>query len=142
MPDRGHSLALVEAYYAAFNRGDRAGMLALLDDAVVHDPNQAPREPGKPAFAAFMARMDRHYRERLDDIVVSVSADGRRAGAEYIVHGEYLASDPGLPRARGQRYVLPGGAFFDIVQAADGALRIARVTNYYNLQDWIAQVAG
>ena len=45
---------MVEAYYAAFNRGDRAGMLALLDDAVVHDPNQAPREPGKPAFAAFM----------------------------------------------------------------------------------------
>ncbi len=28
-----------------------------------------------------------------------------------------------------------GGAFFDI---RDG--KIARVTNYYNLQDWIAQV--
>jgi steroid delta-isomerase-like uncharacterized protein len=39
--------------------------------------------------------------------------------------------------ARGQRYVLPAGAFFDI---RDG--RIARVTNYYNLQDWLRQVAN
>ena len=32
-------------------------------------------------------------------------------------------------------YVLPGGAFFAI---RDGL--IARVTNYYNLEDWLAQV--
>jgi hypothetical protein len=31
--------------------------------------------------------------------------------------------------------IVPGGAFFEI---DDG--RIARVSNYYNLQDWIAQV--
>jgi hypothetical protein len=32
--------------------------------------------------------------------------------------------------------VLPGGAFFEF---AGG--RISRVTNYYNLQDWIDQVS-
>jgi steroid delta-isomerase-like uncharacterized protein len=64
-------------------------------------------------------------------------ADGSRAAAEYVVHGEYLADDEGLPPAKGQRYVLPGGAFFEI---RDG--RIARVTNCYNLNDWIAQVGG
>ena len=53
-----------------------------------------------------------------------------------MVHGQYLHDDEGLPPARGQPYVLPGGAFFDI--RGD---RIARVTNYYNLQDWIAQVS-
>jgi len=42
-----------------------------------------------------------------------------------------------LPPANGQKYVLPGGAFFDIRGG-----KIARVTNYYNLQDWIAQVGG
>lgn len=132
--------ALIAAYYDAFNRGDRTGMLALLTDDVAHDLNQGPRETGRDAFAAFMRRMDRSYRERLEDIVVSATADGRRAAAEYVVHGEYVADDEGLPPARGQRYALPGGAFFDIVADADGALRIARVTNYYNLQDWIAQV--
>jgi steroid delta-isomerase-like uncharacterized protein len=81
--------------------------------------------------------MQRSYREQLKDIAIMVSADGRRAAAEYVVHGEYLVDDEGLPPARGQRYVLPGGAFFDI----DGG-RIARVTNYYNLNDWIAQVGG
>ena len=79
--------------------------------------------------------MERSYRERLEDIVLMVSADGRRVAAEYVVHGQYLATDTGLPEAGGQRYVLPGGAFFDI---RDG--RIARVTNYYNLQDWLTQI--
>ena len=63
------------------------------------------------------------------------NADGSRAAAEYVVHGEYLVGDEGLPPAHGQHYVLPGGAFFEIV---DG--QIARVTNYYNLEDWLAQV--
>lgn len=129
------STELVLAYYAAFNRGDRGAMLALLGDDVAHDLNQGAREIGRDAFAAFMARMDRCYREQLRDIVVMASPDGSRAAAEYVVHGEYLADDEGLPPANGQTYVLPGGAFFEI---RDG--RIARVTNYYNLQDWIAQV--
>ena len=63
------------------------------------------------------------------------------ANALYAAYGtrysEYRVTDEGLPEAKGQRYVLPGGAFFDI---RDG--KIARVTNYYNLGDWIAQVEG
>ncbi|MET0329047.1 MAG: ketosteroid isomerase-related protein [Luteimonas sp.] len=129
------ALQLVQAYYAAFNAGDRAAMLALLREDVAHDLNQGARETGREAFVAFMQRMDASYRERLADIVVMATPDGSRAAAEYVVHGEYLADDAGLPPARGQRYVLPGGAFFDI---RDG--RIARVSNYYNLEDWIAQV--
>ncbi len=126
---------LIRAYLDAFNRGDRAAMLALLTDDVAHDVNQGGREVGRDAFAAFMARMDRCYRERLADIVVMAEPTGTRAAAEFIVHGEYLATDDGLPEARGQRYVLPAGAFYAI---RDG--RIARVTMHYNLADWIAQV--
>lgn len=128
---------VVLAYYAAFNRCDWDGMLALLTDDVVHDLNQGRREQGREAFAAFLVRMDAHYSERLHDIVVMASPDGERAAAEYVVHGEYRVTDEGLPEARGQRYVLPGGAFFAI---RDG--RISRVTNHYNLQDWITQVGG
>ena len=128
--------ALIHAYYAAFNRGDWDAMLVLLADDVVHDLNQGPRETGRGAFRAFLARMQRSYAEQLRDIVVMANDDGSRAAAEYVVHGTYKASDAGLPEARGQAYVLPGGAFFDI---RDG--RIARVTNYYNLDDWIAQVS-
>lgn len=53
------------------------------------------------------------------------------------MHGEYLKTDPSLPEAHGQHYVLPAGAFFAI---RDG--RIARVTTYYNLQDWLKQVGA
>ena len=134
---RAHDRAteIVLAYYAAFNRGDWATMQALLADDVAHDLNQGPRETGKPAFAAFQQRMARSYREQLRDVVVLASPDGSRAAAEYVVHGEYLVADEGLPPANGQAYVLPGGAFFDI---RDGS--ISRISNYYNLEDWLAQV--
>ena len=128
---------LIAAYYDAFNRGDREAMLSMLTDNVAHDLNQGPRETGRDTFRTFLQRMDRCYGEQLRDIVEMVSADGLRAGAEYVVHGEYKVTDEGLPEAEGQRYVLPGGAFFDV---RDG--KIARVTNYYNLDDWIAQVGG
>lgn len=137
--DRGTELVL--AYYAAFNRGDWDGMLALLSEDVVHDLNQGPREAGREAFAAFLARMHRCYREQLREIVVMATADGARVAAEYVVHGEYLVADDGLPPAQGQRYVLPGGAFFEIgFDEAGGNGRIRRVTNYYNLEDWLRQV--
>jgi steroid delta-isomerase-like uncharacterized protein len=135
--NRAHdrATALVLDYYAAFNRGDWDGMLALLTEDVVHDLNQGSREIGREAFAAFLGRMARSYREQLREIVVMATQDGQRIAAEYVVHGEYLRDDEGLPPAHGQRYELPGGAFFAL---RDG--KIARVSNYYNLQDWIAQV--
>lgn len=126
---------LIARYYAAFNRADWEGMLELLAEDVVHDLNQGRRESGREAFRAFLARMARCYLEVLTDIRILVSADGSHAAAEYVVSGQYLSSDAGLPPASGQRYRLPGGAFFDV---KDG--RITRVTNHYNLEDWLAQV--
>lgn len=126
---------LVQDYYAAFNAGDMTAFLSLLADDVVHDINQGGREVGKEAFAVFMDKMNNHYREQLTDIVIMSSVDGSRASAEFMVNGEYLNTDEGLPEANGQQYTLPAGAFFEI---HDG--KVARISNYYNLQDWIAQV--
>ena len=136
MTDRD-TIRLIKDYYAAFNRGDWNAMLDCVADDVVHDLNQGAREHGREAFRAFLDRMDHCYTEQLHDIVVLSDAAGARAGAEYVVHGRYKATDEGLPPAAGQVYVLPGGAFFSIRER-----RIARVTNYYNLQDWLAQVGG
>lgn len=127
---------VISAYYEAFNRGDWDGMCALLSEDVAHDLNQGERQVGRDVFRRFMDRMARSYREQLRDIVVLAGASGR-AAAEYVVDGEYLATDEGLPPARGQRYSLPGGAFFAL---RDG--RICRVTNYYNLADWLRQVGA
>lgn len=127
---------LIQDYYAAFNDGDMDRFLGLLTDDVMHDINQGGREVGRAAFAAFMQRMNAKYRERIVDLAVMTNADGTRAAAEFVVLGEYLETDEGLPAAKGQKYRLPAGAFFEV---RDG--KIARVTNYYNLQDWIAQVS-
>ena len=126
---------LIQQYYQAFNNGDMDTFLSLLTDDVIHDINQGGREVGKAAFTTFMQKMNHHYREQLEDIVVLSNQDGSRAAAEFVVLGEYLNTDEGLPEANGQKYRLPAGAFFEI---RDG--KVARITNYYHLGDWIAQV--
>lgn len=130
---------LVRRYYDAFNAGDMATFLGLLTDDVAHDISQGGREVGREAFGRFMEHMNRCYRERLVDIVVMTSSDGRRAAAEFVVEGTYLATDPGVPAgtaaAKGQTYRLPAGAFFEL---RDG--KVARISNHYNLGDWIRQV--
>lgn len=131
------AIQLIRDYYAAFNRGDTAAMLALLTDDVVHDINQGSRETGRDAFRTFMARMDRSYRETIRDLLVMATADGSRAAAEFVVDGTYLATDEGLPEARSQTYSLGAGAFFECRGG-----RIARVTNWYNLPDWLRQVGA
>ena len=117
---------------------------AMLTHVAPYTARQFARAIVMPNLSPPVTTVDagRAYRERLTDIVVMADATGSRAAAEFMVEGEYLATDEGLPEANGQRYVLPGGAFFEIADAADGTPRIARVTNYYNLQDWISQVAG
>lgn len=128
---------LIQRYFDAFNAGDAEGMLACVTDDVEHHVNEGDVRRGRAAFAEFCAHMGVSYRERLDDMVIFVSDDGTRAAAEFTVHGEYLKTDPGLPEAEGQTYILPAGSFFTL---RDGL--IARVTTYYNLSDWVRQVSA
>ncbi|MFM9941443.1 MAG: ketosteroid isomerase-related protein [Hyphomicrobiaceae bacterium] len=128
---------LIKRYYEAFNAGDGDGMLACLADDVVHDVNQGERRAGKEKFRAFNARMAHLYQERLERIAIMVNEDGSRAAAEFMVHGTYKNTDEGLPPAKGQTYALPAGTFFAVDKG-----RIARVTTYYNLTDWLLQVTG
>ncbi len=129
--------ATIDAYYAAFNAGDTEGMIACLTPDVVHHVNEGGVRVGTDKFRDFCAHMSRCYKEVLTDIVVMISEDGTRAAAEFTVNGEYLATDDGLPEAKGQTYVLPAGTFFSL---EDG--KISRVVTYYNLADWTAQVSA
>lgn len=135
MPDQARKT--LTAYYAAFNAGNADGMLACVSDDIEHRVNEGSIRHGKARFAEFCSHMGVSYREQLADIVIFTNDDGTRGAAEFVVHGEYLQTDPGLPAAHGQRYVLPAGAFFDLK-----AGKITRVTTYYNLNDWIAQVSA
>jgi steroid delta-isomerase-like uncharacterized protein len=131
------TISLIEQYYSAFNSADMETFLNLLTDDVIHDINQGKREIGKEAFKQFMSCMNFNYKEQLVDMVIMATPDGSRAAAEFVVLGKYLQSDDGLPAAQGQEYRLPAGAFFEVRDN-----KVARITNYYNLQDWIAQVGG
>jgi steroid delta-isomerase-like uncharacterized protein len=127
---------ILQTYFDAFNDSNTAAMLDCLTDDVAHHVNEGKIRTGKALFAEFCAHMERCYKERLTEMVIFVSEDGTRGAAEFMVNGTYLETDEGLPEANGQTYRLPGGSFFTL---KDG--KIARVTTYYNLADWIAQVS-
>lgn len=129
-------MSIIQTYFDAFNAGDTDAMLDCLTDDIAHHVNEGNIRTGKEKFAEFNAHMTRCYRENLTDMVIFVSDDGTRGAAEFIVNGTYLATDEGLPEAKGQTYRLPAGSFFNL---KDG--KISRVTTYYNLSDWIAQVS-
>jgi len=128
---------IISSYYYTFNNGDLAKFASLLDENIIHDINQGKRVVGKREFLDFMYHMNSCYKETSTDLVVMYSEDGSRAAAEFTIHGTYLKTDSGLPEAHGQTYILPVGAFFEIHQG-----KVIRVTNYYNLNDWLKQIEG
>ncbi len=127
----------IAAYYAAFNAGDPAGMLACVSDDIEHRVNEGGIRRGASLFAEFCGHMRVTYRESLCDIIIFANPDGTRAAAEFTVNGTYLQTDPGLPDAKGQTYTLPAGAFFDLIGG-----KISRVTTFYNLADFLRQVTA
>ena len=128
--------SLISAYFQAFNDGQTDRMLDLLHEDIEHHVNEGRIRKGKALFAEFGRHMSRSYRETLTDMVIFANETGDRAAAEFMVNGTYLKTDEGLPEAKGQTYRLPAGSFFSIRDS-----RIARVTTYYNLADWVQQVS-
>ena len=126
---------LVKAYYDRFNAQDVEGFLDLLAPGVVHEISQGGSEKGRAKFRAFLLRMNRCYRERVSELAIMTDAAGTRAAAEFRLDGRYLETDGDFLQATGQRYRLRVGAFFAL---RDG--RIARISNHYNLKDWLRQV--
>lgn len=126
---------LIQKYYQAFNEKNYEVMLSLLSEDIVHDVNQGKRIPGKKAFKEFLSRMDFLYDENLTDIVVMTEDSGSRVAAEFICNGIYKNTDEGLPVAKGQKYRIPVGCFFDVKGG-----KITRITNFYNMNDWIKMV--
>jgi steroid delta-isomerase-like uncharacterized protein len=79
--------------------------------------------------------MQEHYKEKVVDLVIFSDEKHGRAAAEFFIEGTYLHTGAGLPPASGQHYRLRVGAFFALSHG-----KISRVTNYYNLNEWIHQV--
>ncbi len=127
---------ILEKYYQCFNDGSYSGMLELLAEDVVHDPCQGAPRKGKQMFKEFLQHMERCYKEQVHNPCIFYSTDGKRAAAEFELTGTYLQTDSDLPPAKGQTYRLRVGTFFEI----EGGL-IKRVTNHYNLQDWLQQIS-
>jgi steroid delta-isomerase-like uncharacterized protein len=130
------SLETVQAYYDAFNARNWSEMLSLVDENIIHQPNQGKPRIGKALFTDFMQHMDVSYAETLKELVLFSSTTEGRIAAEFVVHGTYKQAEEGLPPAHGQAYTLPAASFLEVKGA-----KITRVTTYYNLELWIELVS-
>ena len=126
---------MIHQYYQFFNDNNLTAFLDLLHEDIIHDINQGERQVGKEKFLTFMQRMNRCYKEKIDNLIIMTANDSCHTAAEFRVTGTYLATDSGLPQARNQSYSLLCGAFFEMKND-----KILRVTNYYNLNEWLKQI--
>lgn len=130
------ALDIVQQYYNCFNNKDYQGMLELLDEAVLHEPNQGEPRIGKSLFTEFLQRMEECYDEQLTDMVFYIEAGGERVACEFTVNGIYKKGEEDLPPAHGQTYVLPAASFLAVKNG-----KITRVATFYNLPLWIKLVS-
>ncbi|GIZ12237.1 nuclear transport factor 2 family protein [Pseudomonas sp. NCCP-436] len=126
---------LLQRYFNALNDRDLRACLALVHDDLILEPNQGFIERGREAFAAYLERYLRCYRENCEQLVILSDPHGHYGACEYQVSGEYLDTDEGLPEACGQHYRMRVAAFFEI---RDGL--IVRISLHFNLPQWLAQV--
>lgn len=129
------SVQLIETYYKNFNEMAFEQMTSLLDENVVHEVNEGEPQKGLATFKKFMGVMDEHYREQVKELVVFASSDPTRFAAEFYIDGVYTKTQAGLPPANNQKYYIRVGAFFEVKNN-----KITRVTNHYNLANWIKAV--
>lgn len=126
---------VIERYFDLFNKGDAEGMLALVDENIIHEINQGKIQKGKSNFREFLNHMNECYKEELIDVVIMDAHNGVNFSAEFMVHGIYLKTDGSLPKATNQKYTIRAGSFFEVRSG-----KIIRVSTYYNLPHWIELV--
>lgn len=132
-----NSLQIVRDYYSAFNSKNWQKMIDLLHPEVKHEANQGDTRVGKELFTQFLAHMEKCYDEQLTDLVFFSEETNSRVAVEFVVNGIYKSTDSDLPEAKGQKYVLPAGAFLEVKEGL-----ISRVTTYYNLPLWMELVGA
>lgn len=112
-------------------------MLTLMTNDIAHHVNQSDVQHSHATFAKFYTHMDVNYRKTLSNIIIFTTTNGSHATAEFTMNGHYLQTNPNLPPAHNQSYILPTKSFFALHNK-----RICQMTTYYNLQNWIAQVSA
>ncbi|MBY0280769.1 MAG: hypothetical protein K2W94_01270 [Alphaproteobacteria bacterium] len=75
--------------------------------------------------------------ETILNVIVLSSHDERNAEAKFICKGEYLKTITNYPEARNQQYSVEFHVFFELKEGL-----IYRITNYFNENDWLAQLAA
>lgn len=129
------SLELVQKYYDAFNQKDVNAILALCSDDVINDPNQGDSQVGKDKLKAFLEGAWAHFDEKVSEVVFMANKDESKIASEYLVHGTYYKTKPGLFPATQQKYEISPTTVFTIKNG-----KIARMTRYYNTKLWLDMV--
>lgn len=130
------TLDIAKQYYEYFNAKNWNGMVSMVSDNVIHEPNQGDTRNGIEQFKDFMKMMDESYEETLTNLDFFVNESNTKVACQFTVNGIYKKGEEGLPEAKNQTYILPAASFLEISNG-----KITKISTHYNLPLWISLVS-
>lgn len=124
---------IVAAYYAAYNKQDITGQIALMAPEFKHFQNSGKVEIGTDAYRKYTAAVYTEVKEEVYQIDYIVGQDPMQIAAQSRARGEYF-QNPDIKTQR-QKYDIPLAEFFEV---RDG--KITKLSTYYNELEWENQV--
>jgi len=94
---------LVLKFYQYFNETKTDELFALFDDNFVHEFNYR-KTHGKGALINHINHSYTHYDEKIHDLIIMVSDDGKHITTKFVARGIYKVTDDSLIPANNQEY--------------------------------------
>jgi steroid delta-isomerase-like uncharacterized protein len=133
---RVETLTTIQNFYQYFNASQLDKLYALVANNVVHEMNYGGAVAGKEAFIQFMQDSKKHYDEKVENIIMMVSEDGRHVSTKFKVKGKYLQTDVSNIPAKGQNYELTALNYFELENG-----KIVKAQCWYDEGDFKKQVS-
>jgi steroid delta-isomerase-like uncharacterized protein len=127
---------LIKAYIDAANQNDNTAIIALMDEDVVFEVNQAMRQVGTENLRLLLASKAAHTKEQLLDAVIMSSEDGSHGAAEFTWKGSYIATIEGFPKASGQRFSMRAVITFEVDDR-----KFTRISSHRDMAEWVRQIS-
>jgi len=130
------STEIVQKFYQYFNETKTDELFDLFSENCIHELNYHT-EYGKEKIIEYIEYSYAHYDEKIHDLVIMSSSEGKYVTAKFITKGIYQTTDSSLIPARDQPYTLEVVNYFEI---EDG--KIIKGSCYFDEKSLEMQLRG
>lgn len=137
--DRENSINIVNSFYSLFNDLKLDELSNLISPNIKLSMNMHDPSYGKEEFMTYMNDSTHYFDEKVSEIVIMASEDGRYISSKFVFSGTYISTDPFLGvKASGQSYSFEAHNYFTI---DDNGL-ITEAACFYNENALVKYLSG